>query len=204
MGAGEARIGGGRARVFRISFSGETGVELAVPARYGENLWRVLVAQAETLGGGPYGMEALNVLRIEKGFLTHAEIHGRVTAGDVGLGAIMSAKKDFIGRAAATRPGLTEDRQELVGLVSEDGGLPAGAHLFGVGADPVAANDQGYVTSNCYSPTPGKYLALGFLAGGRARHGEEIAVIDGLRGVRRTARVVDPVFFDPGGGRMRG
>ncbi|MEL7461518.1 MAG: sarcosine oxidase subunit alpha family protein [Pseudomonadota bacterium] len=204
MGAGAARIGGVAARVFRISFSGETGFELAVPARYGANLWRLLVAQAETLGGGAYGMEALNVLRIEKGFLTHAEIHGRVTAGDVGLGAMMSSKKDFIGRAAAGRPGLVEDRQELVGLICHTGAMPAGAHLFAPGAEPVAAHDQGYVTSNCYSPTLAADLALGFLAGGRARHGEEIAVVDGLRGVTRVARVVDPVFFDPDGGRMRG
>jgi methylglutamate dehydrogenase subunit C len=59
------------------------------------------VARAETLGGGPYGMEALNVLRIEKGFITHAEIHGRVTAFDIGMEKMVSAKKDCIGKAAA-------------------------------------------------------------------------------------------------------
>ncbi len=73
-------VAGVTGRLFRISFSGERGYEVAVPARYGASLWRLLVAQAESLGGGPYGMEALNVLRIEKGFLTHAELHGRTTS----------------------------------------------------------------------------------------------------------------------------
>ncbi|MFY8146738.1 MAG: sarcosine oxidase subunit alpha, partial [Rhodobacter sp.] len=80
MGCAAVRLGGVAARLFRISFSGEEGYEIAVPARYGEALFRDLLARAETLGGGAYGMEALNVLRIEKGFITHAEIHGRVTA----------------------------------------------------------------------------------------------------------------------------
>ena len=50
----------------------------------GRAVRRLLVAQAEALGGGPYGMEALNVLRIEKGFITHAEIHGRTTPSTSG------------------------------------------------------------------------------------------------------------------------
>ena len=73
------QVGGVAARLFRISFSGEEGYEIAVPTAYGEALFRDLLSKAETLGGGAYGMEALNVLRIEKGFITHAEIHGRVT-----------------------------------------------------------------------------------------------------------------------------
>ncbi|NJR43769.1 MAG: hypothetical protein HC767_15050, partial [Akkermansiaceae bacterium] len=89
MAAGPVRLGGVEARLFRISFSGEEGYEIAVPTRYGEALFRDLVARAETMGGGPYGMEALNVLRIEKGFITHAEINGRVTAFDIGLSVVV-------------------------------------------------------------------------------------------------------------------
>ena len=117
MGVAPVRIGGVDGRLFRISFSGEEGYEIAVPTRYGEALFRDLVARAETMGGGPYGMEALNVLRIEKGFITHAEIHGRVTAHDIGMEKMVSAKKDCIGKAAATRPGLWgPEREQLVGL----------------------------------------------------------------------------------------
>ena len=93
MSCGETRIGSVIARLFRISFSGEQGYEIVVPARYGDSLARELTKQAAALGGGWYGLEALNVLRIEKGLLTHAEITGRVTASDLGLGKMVSSKK---------------------------------------------------------------------------------------------------------------
>ncbi|MFZ9200220.1 MAG: 2Fe-2S iron-sulfur cluster-binding protein, partial [Paracoccaceae bacterium] len=59
MACGPVTVGGVKARLFRISFSGEEGYEIAVPTRFGESLFRDLVAKAETMGGGPYGMEAL-------------------------------------------------------------------------------------------------------------------------------------------------
>ena len=81
------------------------------------------MARAETLGGGAYGMEALNVLRLEKGFITHSEIHGRVTADDVGMGRMVSAKKDCIGKTASLRPGLSgEHREQLGGPEAERAG----------------------------------------------------------------------------------
>ena len=207
LSAREITLMGVRARVFRISFSGELGYEVAVPARFGAALYRDLVARAESLGGGAYGMEALNVLRIEKGFLTHAEIHGRVTARDVGLQGMISTRKDCIGKAATTRPGLAEDvRDELVGLrpLRRDHVLTGGAHLFAQGVATVAANDQGYVTSVGYSPVLEGWLGLGFLKNGRARHGEVVRLVDALRGLEVPCEVTDPVFFDPEGGRARG
>ena len=145
MGCAPARVGGVEGRLFRISFSGEEGYELAVPTRYGEALFRDLLARAETLGGGPYGMEALNVLRIEKGFITHAEIHGRVTAFDIGLEKMVSAKKDCIGKAAAQRPGLVgPEREQLVGLKGRGNDmLTAGAHLFTRGAEAKRETTRG-------------------------------------------------------------
>jgi sarcosine oxidase subunit alpha len=207
MACGAVGIGGVTGRLFRISFSGETAFEIAVPARYGESLFRQLVAQARTLGGGPYGMEALNVLRIEKGLLTHAELHGRTTAFDLGLAGKVSTAKDCIGQAAARRPGLTDPaRERLVGLraVEEGRRLTAGAHLFAKDAKAVTANDQGYVTSACYSPTLDCYLGLAFLKNGPDRHGEVVRMVDHLRGVDTLAEVCHPVFFDPEGGRARG
>ncbi|MEL6700584.1 MAG: NAD(P)-binding protein, partial [Pseudomonadota bacterium] len=150
MGCGAVSVAGVAGRLFRISFSGEHAYEVAVPARYGDSLFRMLVAQAEALGGGPYGMEALNVLRIEKGFITHAEIHGRVTAFDCGMGRMVSAKKDCVGKTMSERPGLHGDhREQLVGLkpVGAVKKLTAGAHIYEPGADPVNGNGQGYTTS---------------------------------------------------------
>ena len=207
MSCGPVRVAGVAGRLFRISFSGEQGFEIAVPARFGEGLYRLLLSQAEALGGGAYGMEALNVLRIEKGFITHSEIHGRVTADDIGLGRMVAAGKDCIGKAATTRPGLSAPgREQLVGLrpVGPVKQLTAGAHLFEEGAEAVRVNDQGYVTSVGFSPTLGGYLGLGFLKDGRARHGERVRMVDHLRGVEALCEVSGPVFFDPEGGRMRG
>ena len=203
MGVAPVRIGGVDGRLFRISFSGEEGYELAVPTRYGEALFRDLVARAETMGGGPYGMEALNVLRIEKGFITHAEIHGRVTAHDIGMEKMVSAKKDCIGKAAAARPGLWgPEREQLVGLKAQ-GPISAGAHLFVPGTEVHRETDQGYVTSVCWSPTVGAWLGLGFLKDGRARLGEKVRLVDHLRGLDVICEVCHPVFHDPEGEKLR-
>ncbi|MFG5383295.1 sarcosine oxidase subunit alpha family protein [Yoonia sp. R2-816] len=207
MSCGDVTVAGVPGRLFRISFSGEHAYEVAVPSRYGESLFRLLTAQAEMLGGGPYGMEALNVLRIEKGFITHAEIHGRTTAFDIGMDRMVSLKKDCIGQAASRRSGLLdEDREQLVGLkpVGAVKQLTAGAHLFEKDAEAVRINSQGYTTSVCYSPTLETNLALAFLQQGRARHGEVIEMVDHLRGLTAQVEVCDPVFFDPEGGRARG
>ena len=205
MGAAPVHLSGVEGRLFRISFSGERGYELAVPARFGAALWDRLCALAADLGGGPYGMEALNVLRIEKGFLTHAEIHGRVTAFDVGLDGMVSKKKDCIGFAASRRPGLMEGREHLVGLrpLNPSTEITAGAHLYRQGDAALRTNNQGYVTSACYSPTLQGWLGLGFLKDGRNRMGEVLRLDDGLRGIKADCTVTSPVFFDPDGGRMR-
>ncbi|QYK40870.1 MAG: sarcosine oxidase subunit alpha family protein [Paracoccaceae bacterium] len=206
MGVIPVTVMGVAGRLFRISFSGEEGYEIAVPARFGAGLFRDLVARAETLGGGAYGMEALNVLRIEKGFITHAEIHGRTTAFDIGMQGMVSARKDCIGKAASQRPGLSgADREQLVGLRPvPDAAIVAGAHLFTPGDAAVRQNDQGYVTSVCYSPTLGGWLGLGFLRDGRARLGRPVRLVDHLRGIDVMCEVVHPVFHDPDGGKMRG
>ncbi|MCZ8332931.1 MAG: sarcosine oxidase subunit alpha family protein [Rhodobacteraceae bacterium] len=203
MGVTDVTLGKVKARLFRISFSGEEGYEIAVPTRYGEALFRDLVARAETMGGGPYGMEALNVLRIEKGFITHAEIHGRTTAFDIGMEKMVSAKKDCIGKAAAARPGMVgADRDQLVGLKAT-AAMGAGAHLFTPGDRVHRETDQGYITSVCYSPTVDAHLALAFLRNGRARHGERIRVVDHLRKIDIVAEVTDPVFHDKEGVKLR-
>ncbi|MBF9030218.1 sarcosine oxidase subunit alpha family protein [Rhodobacterales bacterium HKCCE3408] len=207
MGCAAVSVMGVPGRLFRISFSGEEGYEIAVPARYGAGLFRDLVGRAETMGGGAYGMEALNVLRIEKGFITHAEIDGRVTAGDLGMGKMVSAKKDCIGKTASERPGLADPaRPALVGLRPANGNdpIPAGAHLYDEGDAPTRVNKKGHVTSTCYSATLKTHMALAFLVNGHDRLGERVRVKDHLRGADLICEITDPVVFDPDGGRMRG
>ncbi|MBR9762184.1 MAG: sarcosine oxidase subunit alpha family protein [Rhodobacteraceae bacterium] len=207
MGCIPVTVGGVEGRLFRISFSGELAFELAVPARYGESLFATLVERAEARGGGAYGMEALNVLRIEKGLLTHAELHGRTTAYDLGLDRMMSPSKSFIGKAAAARPGLVaEDRERLVGLrpLGASKMILPGAFLFEEEAEPIRVNAQGYVTASCYSPTLGDTIALAFLKGGPDRMGERLRLVDHLREAVTLCEVCEPCFLDPEGERTRG
>ena len=193
-------------RLFRISFSGEHGYEIAVPSRYGESLFRLLVSRAEEIGGGPYGMEALNVLRLEKGFITHAEIHGRVTAFDLGMERMVSDKKDCIGKKSAARPGLRDNEREQLIAIKPVGSIKqivAGAHLFDLNDAPIRQNDKGYVTSVGFSPTFGHFLGLAFLKNGQERLGDRIKMVDHLRDIETECEVINTVSFDPKGDRLR-
>ncbi|WP_368184596.1 sarcosine oxidase subunit alpha family protein [Aestuariibius sp. HNIBRBA575] len=205
MSCGDVSIAGTSARLFRISFSGEHAYEIAVPTQYGAALFSTLLHHTQSLGGGPYGMEALNVLRIEKGFLTHAEIHGRITMDDIGMDRMVSRKKDCVGFSASRRPGLLgASREQMVGIrtIASDQMLHAGAHLFESDVRARRENDLGYLTSVGYSPTLSSYLGLGFLRNGRARIGDHLRMVDHLHGADVTVEICDPVFFDLSGDRL--
>ena len=109
------------ARLFRISFSGELAYELAVPARYGHALIERLMAVGEPLGVTPYGTEALGVMRIEKGHAAGNELNGQTTAGNLGLGRMVSTKKDCVGGVLSKRADMNDDNaNDLVGFMPED------------------------------------------------------------------------------------
>ena len=207
MGCGEFSLGGIPVRLFRISFSGELAYEIAAPAGYGDALVRALMAAGEEFGAVMYGTEALSVMRIEKGHVAGNELNGQTVARDLGLGRMMSSKKDYIGRTMAERPALVDPaRPTLIGLrpVDRADRLRGGAHLLPVGATPGPENDQGYVTSTAFSPSLGHWIGLGLLARGSERMGEQIRVYDPVRSEDFQAEIVSPVFVDPEGGRVRG
>ncbi len=198
--------GGTPARLFRLSFSGELAYEIGVPARFGDGLIRAIMKAGAEHGIAPYGTEALGVMRIEKGHAAGPELNGQTTAHDLGLGKMMSTKKDFIGRFMGEREALNESaRAAMVGLKPLDPNMRinAGAHLVSKDADAVAANDQGYVTSQAYSPELETFIGLAMLSDGPARHGEVVKVCDPLRNYETLAEVCSPHFVDPEGGRLR-
>ena len=191
------------ARLFRVTFSGALGFELAVSASHGEALARHLGAAGATA----YGLDALDVMRLEKGHVVGAELNGQTTAADLGLGKMVRGDKDFIGRALARRPALTApDRARLVGLrpVATGASFQAGAHLIPAGREATAANDQGHVTSAAWSPTLGHWIGLGLLAGGPARIGEIVQAANPLQNTITQLEVVSPIFHDPEGLSQRG
>jgi sarcosine oxidase subunit alpha len=205
---GEITVCGGvKARLFRLSFSGERAYEIGVPARYGDALMRRLWEAGREFGACAYGTEALGVMRIEKGHISGPELNGTTTPRDVGLGGMVSTKKDFIGRVLGDRPGLVDpDRPALVGFrpVDRSQRLRSGAHFLVRGAKATAANDEGYMTSVAYSPSNGHWVGLGLLKQGPKRIGEIVRAYDPLRGADTQVEVVNPVFVDPEGVRVRG
>jgi len=193
-------------RLYRISFSGELAYEIGVPARYGDALIRTIMAQGEEFGITPYGLEALAVMRIEKGHIGGGEINGQTTARDLGLGRMMSTKKDYIGRVMAARPGLVAtDRPAFVGFkpVDRTAVLSAGAHFLPVGMAAAPGSDEGYMTSAGFSPMLGHWIGLGLIARGPARIGEVVRAYDPIRGRDTAVEICSPIFFDSEGSRLR-
>ncbi|WP_029002814.1 sarcosine oxidase subunit alpha family protein [Azorhizobium doebereinerae] len=207
MGVAQGTVmGGTKARIFRLSFAGELGYEIAVPARHGEALTRALMAAGAPFGITPYGTEALGVMRIEKGHVSGNELNGQTTARDLGLGRMASTKKDFVGRVMAGRAGLIEpDRPILAGFrpVDPSKRLRAGAHFIAIGAEGTLENDEGYMSSTAFSPALGTWIGLGFIKHGPERWGQRVRAYDPVRGEDVEVEVCDPAFVDPKGERLR-
>ena len=196
-----------KARLFRLSFSGERAYELAVPAPYGQALARALIAAGKAFDVVLYGTEALGVMRIEKGHVAGNELNGMTTASDLGLGRMMSKKKDFIGRVMAQRPALTDpDRPQLAGFKPVDPRslMGAGAHFLSKGSPQTIAHDEGYMTSVAFSPSCGSLIGLGLIKGGPQRIGEIVIAYDTIRGRKTEVEIVSPCFYDPEGARLHG
>ena len=208
MGVREGSIAGIPVWIARLSFSGENAYEVYCGAHFGEPLWDALMAAGEPFGVTPYGMEALGTLRIEKGHVTHAEMDGRTTPHDLGLGQMVSTKKDFIGNDMLKRPAFHEDgRLQLVGLRSLDGSkIRGGSHIVSEprGVLPERGRSQGHTTATCFSPAVGAYVALALLRDGAGRHGEHLFAANPIRDAHTAVEVVSPHMVDPEGERVRG
>lgn len=207
MACGEITVCGGcRARLFRISFSGELAYEIAVPTRYGDALMRQMMAAGEEFDVTPYGTEALGVMRIEKGHAAGNELNGTTTALNLGLGRMVSTKKDCIGNVLSRRDGMNaEGALNLVGLRPVDASktVPAGGHLMTTTGPVDAAHDQGYVTSAAYSPILKSSIGLGFVKSGFERMGEQLRLVNPLEGQEVLVEIVSPHFVDPEGEKLR-
>ncbi len=207
MACGEITICNGlRARLFRISFSGELAYEIAVPTRYGDALIRRIMEVGAPFDITPYGTEALGVMRIEKGHAAGNELNGTTTALNLGLGRMVSQTKDSIGTVLSQREGLNDpDALRQVGIKPVDPAakVPAGAHLMAATGPVDAAHDQGYVTSACYSPNLGHHIALAFVKNGAERTGEIMRLVSPLTGIETQVEIVSPHFLDPEGDRLR-
>ena len=186
-------------RVLRASFSGELAFELHCKSSIAEALWRSLVEAGMT----PYGLEALDTLRIEKGYLTSAEINGQTSPHDLGLSLMVSAGNECIGRELLDRPALhSVQRETLVGLQAQSKGAPflAGAQLT---AQAELNSSVGHVTSSAYSPTLDEWVGLALVRRDLTMIDTRLVARDPLRGTDTPVRVSPAVHLDPDGTRMK-
>ncbi|PPR46819.1 MAG: Sarcosine oxidase subunit alpha [Alphaproteobacteria bacterium MarineAlpha5_Bin9] len=191
-------------RIVRISFSGELGYEIYIESDYANTMMNLLWREVKKFNGCLYGLEALGALRVEKGHVTGAELDGRVTIEDAGLGKMASSKKSYVGSAMRKRGVLNSlEREQLVGF------FPINKkHTFGAGTIVCEKNSikgfgVGRITSVTHSPELGHWIGIGFVKGGKERW-KNITLIgsDPVRNKQMELKVVSPHMIDPEGKRM--
>ena len=196
-------------RVYNVSFSGELSYEINIPAGFAANLYQMVTGYGTELGLTIYGLETLDVLRIEKGHLSiGTEIDGRTTPTDLGLAKMVSNRKSFMGSSLLQRPALNnQDRWQLAGLVPADGHsvIPPAAHLCTQAWQPGnTASTQGKLTATVVSPTLGHSIALALLENGQQRLHEKLWAVSPLLQQSVEVIVTPHCFVDPEGHRVRG
>jgi methylglutamate dehydrogenase subunit C len=187
------RWNGSELRILRASFSGELAYEIHCRPEIATPLWQGFV----DAGLSPYGLEALDVLRVEKGYLVSSEINGQTTPGDLGMDALLNLGNPCVGRELLNRPAFADTkRPKLVGVQSKEKFL-TGAQLTRSG------EIVGYVTSSVFSPHLQRWIGLALLARNVASVGTEVLACDPLRSLQTSVSVVSPVHFDPAAERMK-
>ena len=202
----EGAVAGIPARVYSISFTGELSFEVNVPASYGDALWQALYLAGQKHGVIPFGTEAQDVLRAEKGhFIVGRDTDGTVTPRDLGLEWLISKKKgDFLGRRGLAREDTSsEGRPQFVGLLAEQDQvvLPEGGQILAGPATTTPVPTAGHITTSHMSPTLGRSIALALVNGGHDRMGETVTVWD--QGNTYKAVVTGNHFYDPENSRMK-
>ncbi len=191
--------------LFRVSFSGELGYEVNVPADYGHAAWEAIHAAGLAHGITAYGTETMHVLRAEKGYIiVGQDTDGTVTPDDAGLSwAIGRNKVDFVGKRSLARAAAREPRRrQLVGLLPADAStvLDEGAQVVESAGQKPPMKLLGHVTSSYFSAALGRSIALALVAGGRARQGRTLFVP--MPGGDIPVAVTSPVFYDREGARL--
>ncbi len=200
MSLSRAGVAGEAVLLLGASYSGERAFEVYVPSHAAAPVWRALAQGVAAAGGGPYGLDAMELLRIEKGHIvTGAEVDGRTSPHDLGLSKMLR-RRGYIGWAALQRHDFQRaDRLRLVGLENVEGALPEGAMILPAdGAAP-----EGHVTSAGRRVLGEGAIGLGLVKAGPDRLGEELVVSSPTRGLRGRVKLVAPIFHDPEGTRYR-
>ncbi|MDB9999945.1 sarcosine oxidase subunit alpha [Porticoccaceae bacterium] len=202
----DGTVAGVKARIFRISFTGELSYEVNVPAQYGRHVWEALMAVGEEFKITPYGTETMHVLRAEKGFIiVGQDTDGSMTPADMNMDWVVGKNKafSFVGKRSLSRSdSVRENRKQLVGLKTLQGSdvLPEGAQVVFDAKQKIPMSMQGHVTSSYFSASLGHSIALAVVKGGHSRLGQ-IVHCPLADGSTIAAEIVSSVFYDPKGER---
>lgn len=199
MSCGEMDVGLIRARVGRISVTGELGYEIHCSSAEHIELRRVLVEAGRALGAVEYGYNAMNSLRLEKSFgVWSKEFRQEYTPGMTGMDRWIDWSKDFVGSDAAAKE-HDEDSSEMRLVTLEVDALDADGSDY----EPVWSDGSrvGYVTSGDYGHVVGKSLAMALVDRDHSAEGTELTTH--VVGVERPAKVIASSPYDPSGSAMR-
>jgi sarcosine oxidase subunit alpha len=207
MGWIPADVAGVKARIFRISFTGELSFEINVQANYGLHTWEAVIAAGKEFNITPYGTETMHILRAEKGFIIIGQdTDGSVTPQDLDMNWVVGKKKEFsyLGKRSWTRiDNQRSDRKQLVGLKPKDPNfvLPEGAQIVFEKGQAIPMTMVGHVTSSYFSACLGYSFALAVVKGGIERKGQSV-FLPLADGTTVEAEICSSVFYDPKGERQ--
>lgn len=180
--------------VASTGYTGEKGVEIFVPPTKAAALWRKLLEDGQDMGVMPIGLGARDTLRTEMKYSLYGhEIDDTTNPYEAGLGwVIKPAKKDFIGKTPIVSYKEAGLKQQLVGFMMNDKGIPRqGYALFSFDNKEI-----GRVTSGTVSPSLNEPIGIGYITVDHAAIGTEFLV--DIRGRKAKAKVVATPFVKPG------
>lgn len=190
-------------RAMRLGFVGELSFELHVPASYMQALWEIIREAGQEFGIRNFGVEAQNILRMEKGhIIIGSETEQRTNLFDVGLGFLWARHKPeakTVGAVALQQSEHQPERMKLVGLQSEDPARPPRD-----GSVIVDTEVRGFVCVARYSQALQEAVGMALVEAPLAVEGNRLGIYeDGCDGRLLYATVVPMPFYDPEGQRLR-
>jgi methylglutamate dehydrogenase subunit C len=201
MSCAAAAMAGAPVLILGASYSGERAFEIYVEGNRAEEVWAACAHEVTAQGGCSYGLEAMEILRIEKGHVVvGGEVDGRTSPHNLGLAGMLNKAGGYIGQSGLTRPALSAfNRLQLVGLETLEGPIPEGGMLL----KAKGADAEGHVTAAGYRVMEGTAIALALLQNGMSRHDEILIASSPTRNIHARVRIVAPHFYDSSGERYR-
>ena len=206
MGYIEGNLFGIKARIYRISFSGELAYEVNVESDNGNFMWEKIIEVGKEFNIQPYGTEALSTLRIEMGHVAGSELDGRTIPYDNSLEGLISKKKDFIGKRSLSKKAyVAEDRQKIVGVVPLDKktSIPEGSYIVKDAKAKLPNPKLGHVSASCWSVEHDNPFSLAIIKDGKNMIGQKLFALSPLKNKSIPVEIVSSHYVDPKGERVR-